>query len=171
MSKYLLQFANYRNKTIGHFKQAILDTPGIGLKDLKVSDLNFCEAKEILPGIGVYVFKQGAHVFYVGKCSSMSFIERIPKHLDFRPHAWFNRLLELLAQNGEGKKIATSIEYLEAAKFAYQNISVVLINFESKNDDVIEKSERMLRYILKPKNGFKTKMGYLEDDFVEKYML
>jgi hypothetical protein len=88
----------------------------------------------------------------VGKNSSMSFTERIGKHLDFRHGAWFNRLLVLICQRQ--LKIEVNDENLRiASKYAYDNLNLVLINFNNK--ERINRTERLLRSCTNSLNKFR----------------
>ena len=148
-SCFVLQYSTVKNLTINCFISKLKDTPGIKLKSLKIKDLS-----DIYPGLGVYIFKQGKKFYYVGKVSSMSFVERIPKHFDLRESAWMNRLLKIICEKQLNKEI--NYECLKnASKFAFNNLNLVLINFE-ENWEKISRIERLLRSTNEPLNSFKT---------------
>jgi len=157
METYLLQFDKIKNLSAREFIDLINSIKGAPLKDLKLYDLSYFNGQRILPGIGVYVFKDSNAPIYVGKCSSSSFIERIPKHFDSRKVAWFHRLLELIALKKLGSKIISDDSLLKASDYAFENTTLILINFSIDQKVSIKFLEKLLRIILKPLNKFKNK--------------
>lgn len=149
---YLLEFDELKNSTISNFIDSIEKTNGKKLSELKVKDLNYHNHKLILPGEGVYVFREKKKILLVGKVSSMSFTERIPKHLDYRPNAWFNRLLFLICERLlEVEPIEEN--YKIVSKYAFENLNLVLINFKSR--EKINRTERLSRASTNTLNKFK----------------
>ena len=149
---YLIEYDDLRTSSIRNLLETITNTQGRKLEELKVKDLTYHNSKEIWPGEGVYIFRDKKNVIYVGKARSMSFTERIAKHVDFRHFAWFNRLLELICTrllelewNDENAK--------KASKYAFENLNLVLINFKDRNR--IDRTERLLRSCAEPLNKFK----------------
>ncbi len=88
---------------------------------------------------------------YAGKAQSMSFTERIAKHFDPRPYAWFNRLLELVG-GGLGKD-SEHEEFQAASRKAFNTMNLVLIHFQDR--ERIARKERMLRASTNCMNKFK----------------
>lgn len=149
---FLIQFDDIKHLSITSFIDKIYDTTGKRLNDLKVKDLSYHNGELITPGEGVYIFREGKEILLVGKVSSMSFTERIAKHFDYRPYAWFNRLLFLLCErhlklerNEENFKIAS--------QYAFDNLNIVLINFGDRSK--INRIERLLRSCTNTLNKFK----------------
>jgi hypothetical protein len=150
---YLIQFDDIKSGTIGNLLETIREREGKPLNDLKVKDLTYHNSKPIFPGTGIYIFREGEKVVYVGKNSSMSFTERLAKHFDLRKGAWFNRLLEL---------VCTRILQLDwndqnalmASKYAFDKLNVVLINFQDRKR--VDRIERLLRSCAEPINKFKS---------------
>lgn len=93
MKKYLIEFSEHLHLNLEQFIDVIENTEGIKLSELKVKDLTYYNEQIIYPGHGIYIFKTSENILLIGKARTMSFTERIPKHFDIRPKAWFNRLL------------------------------------------------------------------------------
>jgi hypothetical protein len=153
MNDYLIEFSDIENYTLKEFLDHIDNINGLSLKELKVSDLSYYNKKPIWPGEGVYLFREGKEILYVGKVSSMSFTERIAKHLDLRPFAWFNRLLKIICQKKFNKEISKE-NLIETSKYAFDNLNLILINFKKR--DKINSIEKLLRASTNTLNKFKT---------------
>lgn len=163
---YLIEYDDLKTSSIKDSLEAISKIQGKKLNELKVKDLTYHNSEEIWPGEGVYIFRDEDKVIYVGKARSMSFTERIAKHLDFRHFAWFNRLLELicikileLEWNNENAK--------KSSKYAFENLNLVLINFKSK--ERIDRTERLLRSCAEPLNKFKNLKESNLDKIIDEY--
>jgi ribosomal protein L24E len=149
---YLLDYRDLQQGSIQSMLTRIDAAEGINLKELRVQDLSFYNGKPIYPGTGVYLFRKGKKIVYVGKCSSMSFTERIAKHFDFRTYAWMNRLLKLVCQK-ELQLEETHDNLKIAAQYAFENLNLVLIHFNQR--DRINRTERLLKACSKSLNCFK----------------
>lgn len=161
LDNYLIEYEDLMASSINNLLETIRKVPGKKIDELRVKDLTYHNSKEIWPGEGVYLFRDKDEVIYVGKATSMSFTERIPKHFDFRQFAWFNRLLELICKrilelewNDENAK--------KSSKYAYENLNLVLINFTHR--ERIGRIERLLRSCTESLNKFK----YLKEDDLDK---
>jgi len=149
---FLLEYKDLEKKSIENLLRRIEETKGKSLNELKLMDLTYHNGNQINPGVGVYIFRNGKEIVLVGKVSSMSFTERIGKHLDFRHGAWFNRLLILICEKQLNR--AVNDENLRiASKYAFDNLNLVLINF--KNSDRINRTERLLRSCTNALNKFR----------------
>ncbi len=106
----------------------------ITLRDLSVHN-------EGLPSNGLYIFYRSEGVLpvvmYVGKCTSRSFLERIPAHLESREECWFNTLSNrALSSNSK-------ISDLEAASdWCLDNLAVAVIPIDCGDRDR-EKTSRV----------------------------
>lgn len=135
-------------------------TSGIKLSELKIKDLVFQDGKPIMTGNGVYIFKEENNPIYVGNCVARNFVERIPAHFDVRHNGWFNSLLVNLICRTYNRKLKddkTDENLAQSAKYAFENLDLVLINFSEYNKSAINKLEDYLKITLKPLNGFKHK--------------
>ena len=154
---YLLNINNLKDLTIEQVTEKLTITSGIKLKDCNLADLVFFEGKPIYSGNGVYLFKENNEFIYVGNCVARNFIERIPAHFDVRKIGWFNSLLVNIIKKEYNTSEKTDELLVKAAKHAFENYSLILINFEDYSKDSINKLETTLRIILKPYNTFKNK--------------
>ncbi|MBF4506065.1 hypothetical protein IRZ83_05235 [Flavobacterium sp. JLP] len=134
---YLITYND--NKSTEQIIQEINNIEGLPLKDLKVMDLIYHNGDPIRSGIGVYIFKSKEKCYYVGNCVSRCFAERIPAHFDLRKVGWFNSLLKTIIKHKFTDKKITDESLHQAAKFAFENISLVLINFEYNKDYINQK--------------------------------
>ena len=160
MTKYLYEYKEIKNISIGEFISVIEKNGGKRIIDLTISDLIFNEGKPIHTGCGVYLFVKDNRIFYVGKNSARCFVERIPSHFDIRKEGWFNRLLRLIAKVEIDEDENTDEGLRKAAKFAIDNFEVILINFnwwDYEGDTSIEVLEDLLRMTTNAANSFKTK--------------
>ena len=167
-----IEFNLNKQKNLQDFKAAIKQLDGLPVKKINIYSLTYDHhSNPIHEGCGVYLFRREKEIYYVGKCSKMSFVERIPKHFDTRPKAWFNHLLKRLAVS-HGKKNDFNRHDLESAlKVAMHEFNLVLINFrKDKNGHYdhkeIDRLESLLRRSTECINQIKTNR-YLGDDKVE----
>lgn len=154
MSKYLIEFEEHLNLSINQFIDIINQTEGIKLEDLKVKDLTYYQGELINPGHGIYIFKTNEKILLIGKARSNSFTERISKHFDIRPRAWFNRLLFITCREHFRTELNEE-NYKLASKFVFENGKLILINM--KNYQQIDKFESILRGTTETLNKFRRK--------------
>ncbi|MCF8277304.1 MAG: hypothetical protein K9J17_11270 [Flavobacteriales bacterium] len=131
------------------------------MKDLIIDS----ETDEIIyHGTGIYFFKGNSDkMVYVGKASSKSFTERISCHFDPRKFAWFNSLLKHKEFPYTQGNTSDTFEY--EARMAYDNLKLVLVNFNAEFDK-IGKLESLMRSCL-PDLINKTKKETSDNDFVK----
>lgn len=154
MSQYLIEFDDFSNLNISQFIDIINQTKGIKLEELKVRDLTYYNNELINPGHGIYIFKTDEKILLIGKARSNSFTERISKHFDIRPAAWFNRLLFITCRE-HFKTELNDDNFRIASKFVFENGRLILINM--KNLSQIDKFESILRGTTETLNRFKKK--------------
>ena len=92
---------------------------------------------------GVYLMYSGSELWYVGKCTSRSFIERIPSHFDQREEAWFSTVPKRIRSFAQ-----EPISYAGAHAQALE-LNLVLIGIHQTS--VAKRLETALRSYLKPK--------------------
>lgn len=148
---------NYSNKSIDDLIKEVNITDGIPLKDLKIRDLTYYQGQPIRSGIGVYIFKSETRCYYVGNCVARCFAERIPSHFDLRKVGWFNSLLKHIINKELLENEITDEGLHRAAEFVFENLSLVLINFEYDENYECQKIkinnlERIMGDALKPHN-------------------
>ncbi len=157
---YLIDYDLIKGKTVAEALKLIHSRDGIPVSNLRIKDLLFLNEKEIYPGTGVYLFRQEKEIKYVGKVSSMSFVERIPKHFDPRSYAWMNRLLELnsgLKKEIENQNYKTGLRISLKEVLSCYNLILIHINCEESDKTRINDLETILRGIDGPMNQFKAK--------------
>ncbi len=150
MSNYLIE---YLSEPIESIVDEILSISGIPLNELKVRDLVYDGENPICSGNGVYVFKTSERIYYVGNCTSRCFVERIPAHFDIRKAGWFNSLLKAILKDKYGKAEVTDLRLQEAATIAFNDLRLVLINFQHYDKIAINNLECNLGKLLKPINN------------------
>lgn len=140
MEKYFFQYKEIAELTIDELLLKLKVTKGLPLKDLTVKKLVFHDEKPIETAHGVYIFKDGDDFLYIGNNRGRCFVERIPAHFDVGHAGWMNSFLKQLAKKFNRTLIGTwedNAVLQEMAKIAFENYSVILINFEW-DDRVIE---------------------------------
>lgn len=160
MDDYLIEFEEVIDISINNFLVKIKETKGKRLDELLVKDLSFHNGNLIYHGTGVYIFREKQEIKVIGKASSMSFTERIPKHFDARPFAWFNRLLALIHER-EWSILESPENFEMESLHAFNNYNIVLVHIKPEHKDHIPKVERLLRSTTNALNQFK---GLKEDN-------
>ena len=137
MSNLFLSFDDYTNCSLDDFKNIVG-----AAATRKVSSLTIGDLSSLLYPNGIYFFYDDSlrQLQYVGKCTSRSFIERLPAHFDQRELAWFNNLPKKVAQK-------SNINYSEALIISL-DFKVVLLGFT--NSIVAAKFETIFRHAHKP---------------------
>ncbi|MFB9079424.1 hypothetical protein ACFFLS_06020 [Flavobacterium procerum] len=145
---------NYNNETTEQLVDMVHKMDGLPLKEMKIKDLVYHNGKPIYTGNGVYIFKSPVRYYYVGNCVARNFVERIPAHFDIRKSGWFNSLLKAIIKDEKKVKIEITDLLLEsAASFAFENLNLILINFNEYNRTEINNLENILGKTLKPLNN------------------
>ena len=161
MSNYLIEFEDYLSFSVNQFIEIINKTEGIKLNELRVKDLTYYNNQFINPGHGIYIFKDDRSILLIGKARTMSFTERIAKHFDLRPNAWFNRLLFVINRDKEKFKIVSNNDedgFKRSSEYVFNNAKLLLINIKSDRIHQIDKFENILRATAEPLNRFKRKI-------------
>ncbi len=157
-SEHVIQYQDIKNLTIDAFIKRIKSCKGIKVSELTLYDLVFFNDQAIHTGCGVYIFKEGSNIYYIGKCSRRSFIERIPAHFDTRTNAWFNTLVKRVVQFKKNE--TTNEDIQKSTKDAISRFELVLINFrwdDYEGNKSIELLEDLLRMTTQAQNRFKVK--------------
>jgi hypothetical protein len=97
---FFLTYEEYAKFSLASFKKVIESTPAKVLSEVTLGEL--CSMSEHPNGLYFIFGGNSRELQYVGKCTSRSFIERIPAHLDQREWAWFNTLPKKIMRNGHG---------------------------------------------------------------------
>lgn len=96
---FFLAYADYSQLTPASFKKVIEETPTKALSEITIGEL--CSMSDYPNGLYFIFCGEQRELQYVCKCTSRSFVERIPAHFDQREHAWFNTLPKKLMRNGQ----------------------------------------------------------------------
>jgi len=123
--------------TIDDLAEFIRRHPSKKISDVTVSDLSGTSIAN-----GIYVFKKGEEIWYIGKSTSRSFVERIPSHFDQRKGAWFATIPHKILRLSSGGTYASSLA--EAL-----TLEVMLLGETEKS--ISQRLESMLRDYMKPK--------------------
>lgn len=166
MRGHFIEYENLESRSIRDVLKTINGIDGIKLSDLRVKDLSYQNGQVVIPGQGVYLFREGKKVVYVGKVSSNSFTERIAKHFDVRNGAWFNRLLQLINWYSLPQQLDCEY-YIDASKYAFQHLNLVMINFKSR--ERINRTESLMRACYRPLNKFKRERHIDLDTLLKEY--
>lgn len=151
---YKFDFEDLSKKRLRVIKQQILNSNKIKINDLTLRHLIYFQNNPILFGNGVYLFFNNQKCIYVGKCSSRTFIQRIPAHLEMRdipkdPNKKEIRLdscLQLL-------KYKKGLNHKDAINCLLK-CEIFLINFTNINDlnNYCYKLEKICKYLFNPLN-------------------
>ena len=117
--KHVISFETAKDLTWEGVLSYVKPEMAIPLSKLTLNDL------AIYPGIGLYLFySMRDELQYVGKCTSRSFIERVPSHFDCRKHAQFATVAKRLgAENSQTDDIS------EISRKALNDLKLFLVNF------------------------------------------
>jgi hypothetical protein len=96
---FFLAYEDYAEFTLTSFKEVIKSTPAKVLSEVTLGEL--CSMPAHPNGLYFIFGRNPRELQYVGKCTSRSFIERIPAHLDQRDWAWFNTLPKKIWRDGQ----------------------------------------------------------------------
>lgn len=195
---YLINYDKVKIWKIKDAKSKLNEIEGLPLSDCTIKKLVFYNDEPILTGNGVYIFfkinnknddknNNDKEYLYVGKCSSRSFVERVPSHFDIRNIGWFNSYLRNLVNENQEEKIKVKEFHNPSSKQKENdyndllkdkaNISLnkhrlILINFENENYDSekISKLEDIFNVILEPLNKYKNKKIDDRDIRISEYL-
>lgn len=87
---FFLALEDVSKQTLNEFKITLCNVDAKRVGDVTINDL--CSVAEYPNGVYFYFDSLLSRLQYVGKCTSRSFIERVPAHFDQRPSAWLNTL-------------------------------------------------------------------------------
>jgi hypothetical protein len=89
MPPYFLTYDDCKDMTFAALKEKLSGMEKRAAKDIALGEL--CAVTNYPNGIYLF-YGDNDQLWYVGKATSRSFIERIPSHFDAREEAWFNTL-------------------------------------------------------------------------------
>lgn len=97
-AEFFLAYEHHSDKTLSQFKEEIEKTQTKYLHDVTISDL--CSMPNHPNGLYFIFGENPNELKYIGKCTSRSFIERIPAHFDQREDSWFGTLPKRVRKEG-----------------------------------------------------------------------
>jgi hypothetical protein len=105
---YFTTFDECRADTLDNFKHRLLEIPKKRVGEVTLSDL--CSFAEYPNGL-YFFFDDDDRLWYVGKSTSRSFIERIPSHFDTRLRDYLQpKLNKISKQKAIGITLLSSYE-------------------------------------------------------------
>lgn len=117
--KHIVSFQTAKGLKPDFLMRYVKPEYAISMSSLTMKDL------AIYPGIGLYFFYDlNNRLQYVGKCTSRSFIERVPSHFDCRKHAQFATLVKRM-----GAEDFKNDDVSEITHKAISELKLFLINF------------------------------------------
>ena len=130
------------SQTLGQLKSHLAAMPKKQIASVTLGDLSSTGKY----ANGLYLmYSQDGYLWYVGKCTSRSFVDRIPSHFDQREGAWFATVPHRI------QRVMTKRTYAEAHACALQ-LRLALVGIMEKSFAM--RLERALRSYLEPKlNG------------------
>jgi hypothetical protein len=134
---FFLAYEDYAESTLASFRKVIESAPAKVISDITIGEL--CSMPAHPNGLYFIFGGNPRELQYVGKCTSRSFIERIPAHLDQRDWAWFNTLPKKIMSNGQ--------DYSSAHKEA---LSFEIVLFGVKDIETACHLERVFRHLYIP---------------------
>jgi hypothetical protein len=135
---YFIAFEDHCASTLGAFAEHLRAMPKKVVGTVQLSEL--CAMADHPNGLYLF-FDDQEVLWYVGKSTSRSFIERVPSHFDQRQDAWFNTLPTRIMA------MCSIAEYADAHALGL-SLRLVLIGMKSKETAI--RLESVLRSYMKP---------------------
>lgn len=154
---FFVAFEDYRNFTVSDFALFLGRMPKKVVGTIQLSEL--CSMTDYPNGLYL-LFDEYEELWYVGKSTSRSFIERIPAHFDQRQHAWFNTIPSKIMT------ICSIVEYADAHALGL-TLRVAIIGMKSKK--AAFKFESVLRSYMQPKLNSGKPNRYSADETLGSY--
>jgi hypothetical protein len=137
LPKFFLAYEDHAQFTPAAFNRLIEAMPTKALSEITIGEL--CSMSDYANGLYFIFGGTPRQLQYIGKCTSRSFIERIPSHFDQREHAWFNTLPKKLMKNGQCYSAALR-----------ESLDFEIVLFGIRDREVACMLERVFRYSYKP---------------------
>jgi len=137
--EYFVPLEAHRGKTLGEFADLLRALPKKPVGTVQLAEL--CSMPQHPNGL-YFFYDDNDDLWYIGKSTGRSFIERIPSHFDQRPDAWFNTLPNRVL------KTRNASSYADAHSRSL-SLRLVLVGIKSKSS--VLKLERVLRAFMRPR--------------------
>jgi len=154
---YFIEFNQCKNQSLAEFSLVLQNCPKKTVGSVQLSEL--CSMSDYPNGLYLF-FDESNELWYVGKATSRSFIERVPAHFDQREDAWFNTLPKKFMAINETSGY-------RAAHARSLSLRLVLIGIKSKETAV--KFEQVLRSFLQPKLNPGKKAKFTGEELLSSY--
>lgn len=154
--EYFVAFDDHKGKSLAAFSAVLHALPAKCVGTVQLHEL--CSMTKY-PN-GVYLFFKDKALWYVGKTTSRSFIERVPSHFDQREHVWFNTL---------PKKVMSICKigvYPEALAIGL-NLRLALVGVKGKK--TAGELEKVLRSYLQPMLNARKKGNITGEELISSY--
>ena len=153
--KHVVSFDTANSLDAVELEKILKPENALPLSEIKFKDL------AIYPGIGIYIiYDLSDKPCYIGKCTSRSFIERVPSHFDCRKHAYLATILRRLGSldhNGD--------DISEITLRAIDSFKILLVNFTY--DGRLRENGNISEEDVKPKTKDEAKeVGKLERELI-----
>ena len=154
---YFVALENHRQSTLAEFAQYVRQMPKKVAGTVQLSEL--CAMTDHPNGL-YFFFDEHDELWYVGKSTSRSFIERIPAHFDQREDAWFNTLSSRI------KTVFSMRGYADAHALGL-SLRLVLVGVKSR--ETATRLERALRAFSKPQLNTARSRGESGRELISSY--
>jgi len=154
---YFAIFADHRDKSLHDFAQVIERMPKKPVGTVTVAEL--CSMADYPNGLYLF-YDDDDKLWYVGKSTSRSFIERVPAHFDQRSDAWFNTLPKRIMA------ITEIADYADAHALGL-SLRLVLVGIKSKRTAL--DLETVLRGFMRPHLNPIKKLNYTGAEPLNEY--
>ena len=148
---------DHREKTVGQLGNVLRLLPKKVVGAVQIAEL--CAVAEYPNGLYL-LYGDDDELWYVGKSTSRSFVERIPAHFDQRPDAWFNTLPKAILNR---EPVTCFAEALQLAL----SLRIVLLGVRTPASAT--RLESALRSVLLPRLNAAARSKYAAEEMVEKY--
>lgn len=135
---YFIAFEDVSGVELSAFESILYRLPKKKVGSVTIEEL--CSISEYPNGIYL-LFDEENNLWYIGKATSRSFIERIPAHFDPREEAWFNSIPKSIMKKN-------NLNYSDALQKGL-TLKIALIGVKEKT--TASKLETVLRSYLKPR--------------------
>ena len=123
---YFVSFDECKSETLDDFSKRLRGMPKKTVGSVTLAEL--CTIAEYPNGLYLF-FDDDNELWYVGKCTARSFIERIPSHFVPRQDAWFNTLPKKIM------RVCSIGEYTVAHALGL-SLRLVMIGIKSKQTTI-----------------------------------
>jgi hypothetical protein len=154
---YFVSFDECKTETLDDFSTRLRGMPKKTVSSVTLAEL--CTIAEYPNGLYLF-FDDDNELWYVGKSTARSFIERIPSHFDPRQDAWFNTLPKKIMG------VCSIGEYTDAHALGL-SLRLVMIGIKSKETTI--RLESVLRNYMQPYLNKATNRQYQGTEALSSY--